>query len=159
MSRPSLLAAVLLGTAFLPLHPARAQQAPGPQAFQGVWTGTLDAGAAKLRLVFHVRAAEGGTLAGTMDSPDQGAAGIQASSVTVEGSTDVDFVVMLAGPGLPGDEMLYLRAATARMVPGLNHLFQTATTGSPSEYATITETMSPVALQAVSSWIKERFHS
>jgi pimeloyl-ACP methyl ester carboxylesterase len=42
-------------------------------------------------------------------------------------------------------------------LPGLNHLFQTATTGSPSEYAVIEETMSPAALNAVSSWILERF--
>jgi hypothetical protein len=46
---------------------------------------------------------------------------------------------------------------TTRLLPGLNHLFQTARTGGPSEYATITETMSPTALEAVSSWILERF--
>ncbi|NJD20351.1 MAG: alpha/beta hydrolase, partial [Gemmatimonadetes bacterium] len=46
---------------------------------------------------------------------------------------------------------------TARLLPGLNHLFQTARTGSPSEYADITETMSPAALEAVSSWILQRF--
>jgi hypothetical protein len=46
---------------------------------------------------------------------------------------------------------------TVRILPGLNHLFQTAGTGSPSEYADITETMSPTALEAVSSWILERF--
>lgn len=38
-------------------------------------------------------------------------------------------------------------------MPGLNHLFQTATTGSPVEYATITETMSPVALSLIATWI------
>ncbi len=36
---------------------------------------------------------------------------------------------------------------------GLNHLFQTAETGSPVEYARIEETMSPVALEMVSGWI------
>jgi uncharacterized protein len=46
---------------------------------------------------------------------------------------------------------------TLRKVPGLNHLFQTAKTGSPSEYATIDETMSPALLDAVTSWINERF--
>jgi hypothetical protein len=49
--------------------------------------------------------------------------------------------------------------ATTRALPGLNHLFQTATTGAPTEYASITETMSPLALEAVSAWIKERFSS
>jgi uncharacterized protein len=38
-------------------------------------------------------------------------------------------------------------------LPGLNHLFQTAKTGSPAEYAQIEETMSPVALEKISSWI------
>jgi hypothetical protein len=38
-------------------------------------------------------------------------------------------------------------------MPGLNHLFQTAKTGSPSEYAEIDETISPVALEKISSWI------
>ena len=38
-------------------------------------------------------------------------------------------------------------------LPGLNHLFQTAKTGSPAEYSQIEETMSPVALEKFSSWI------
>ncbi len=38
-------------------------------------------------------------------------------------------------------------------LPGLNHLFQTAKTGSPGEYADIEETMSPVALEKIASWI------
>jgi fermentation-respiration switch protein FrsA (DUF1100 family) len=38
-------------------------------------------------------------------------------------------------------------------LPGLNHLFQTAKTGSPNEYAQIEETMSPVALEKMASWI------
>jgi fermentation-respiration switch protein FrsA (DUF1100 family) len=38
-------------------------------------------------------------------------------------------------------------------LPGLNHLFQTAKTGAPGEYAEIEETMSPVALEKISSWI------
>ena len=36
---------------------------------------------------------------------------------------------------------------------GLNHLFQTAKTGAPAEYAEIEETMSPVALDKIASWI------
>ncbi len=42
---------------------------------------------------------------------------------------------------------------TAKELPGLNHLFQTCETGSPTEYSKIEETMSPVALKAVSDWI------
>jgi hypothetical protein len=45
---------------------------------------------------------------------------------------------------------------TVQELPGLNHLFQTATTGSPGEYSTIEETMSPVALKVISDWIVAR---
>jgi fermentation-respiration switch protein FrsA (DUF1100 family) len=38
-------------------------------------------------------------------------------------------------------------------LPGLNHLFQTAKTGSPSEYAQIDETIAPVALETMANWI------
>jgi pimeloyl-ACP methyl ester carboxylesterase len=41
-------------------------------------------------------------------------------------------------------------------LPGLNHLFQMAKTGAPSEYAEIEETMSPVALGKMSSWILQQ---
>jgi hypothetical protein len=37
--------------------------------------------------------------------------------------------------------------------PGLNHLFQTAKTGAPTEYVEIEETMAPLALDKISSWI------
>jgi len=39
-------------------------------------------------------------------------------------------------------------------LPGLNHLFQECTTGLPSEYATIEQTISPVALNEITNWIK-----
>lgn len=45
---------------------------------------------------------------------------------------------------------------TATELPGLNHLFQTAHTGSPSEYGRIEETMAPAALAAVGDWVAAR---
>ncbi|UZD21130.1 alpha/beta hydrolase [Algoriphagus halophytocola] len=39
---------------------------------------------------------------------------------------------------------------------GLNHLFQEANTGAPSEYASIDQTFAPAAMEVVLSWIKER---
>ncbi len=45
---------------------------------------------------------------------------------------------------------------TVRVLPQLNHLLQTATTGAIGEYAQIEETMSPVALKIISDWILER---
>jgi len=45
---------------------------------------------------------------------------------------------------------------TVKELPGLNHLFQTAQTGAPSEYAKIEETISPVALKIIGDWILEQ---
>jgi pimeloyl-ACP methyl ester carboxylesterase len=42
---------------------------------------------------------------------------------------------------------------TITELPHLNHLFQTAPTGSPAEYAGIDETLSPVALKTMGDWI------
>lgn len=44
---------------------------------------------------------------------------------------------------------------TVEILPNLNHLFQTCTTGSLSEYATIEETFSPVALKVIEKWMKK----
>ena len=44
---------------------------------------------------------------------------------------------------------------TIKEIPNLNHLFQTAQTGVPSEYAMIEETISPVALKIIGDWILE----
>ncbi len=40
--------------------------------------------------------------------------------------------------------------------PGLNHLFQHASTGSPREYAEIEETLAPEVLRKVAGWILQR---
>jgi pimeloyl-ACP methyl ester carboxylesterase len=42
---------------------------------------------------------------------------------------------------------------TVAELPGLNHLFQTAKTGAPSEYREIEETIAPIALRTVGDWI------
>jgi uncharacterized protein len=42
-------------------------------------------------------------------------------------------------------------------LPGLNHLFQTAGTGSEYEYIRIEETISPSALSLMSEWIEKNF--
>lgn len=42
-----------------------------------------------------------------------------------------------------------------KMLPGLNHLFQTSATGKISEYGQIEETISPIALQTMFDWIKK----
>lgn len=41
-------------------------------------------------------------------------------------------------------------------LPGLNHLFQTAETGSPAEYGSIEETFAPAALKVISDWVLDQ---
>jgi pimeloyl-ACP methyl ester carboxylesterase len=44
---------------------------------------------------------------------------------------------------------------TIKELPGLNHLFQKASTGAPSEYVKISETINPEVLTLISRWILE----
>ena len=44
---------------------------------------------------------------------------------------------------------------TVEILPNMNHLFQTCTTGSLSEYATLEETFSPDALNVIAKWLKK----
>jgi hypothetical protein len=46
--------------------------------------------------------------------------------------------------------------ADVRQLPELNHLFQHAYNGSPTEYAAIDETFSPQALQIIGEWVQAR---
>lgn len=43
---------------------------------------------------------------------------------------------------------------TIKELPNLNHLFQECKTGSPSEYATIEQTFSPIALTEILKWLQ-----
>jgi len=45
---------------------------------------------------------------------------------------------------------------TVEEIHGVNHLFQTARTGSPSEYSSIEETIQPAVLELIASWILKR---
>jgi pimeloyl-ACP methyl ester carboxylesterase len=51
---------------------------------------------------------------------------------------------------IPGSEM--------RVLPGLNHVMQTARTGSAKEFGTIEETISPVALATIDDWVARQVH-
>ncbi|HVP14317.1 MAG TPA: hypothetical protein VMS88_02160, partial [Terriglobales bacterium] len=53
----------------------------------GDWHGALEAGGKRLRIDFHITARAEGGLAGTMDSPDQGASGLLLDSVRADGDT------------------------------------------------------------------------
>lgn len=70
--------------------------ATAQEALLGTWSGTLETGAAELRIVFHIEQGDEG-LAATMDSPDQGATGIPVSDVTVTGDSVVLAVDQIGG--------------------------------------------------------------
>jgi pimeloyl-ACP methyl ester carboxylesterase len=48
------------------------------------------------------------------------------------------------------------KKVTVKQLPGLNHLFQESATGAPSEYGSIEQTISPVALNEISGWIQKQ---
>lgn len=48
------------------------------------------------------------------------------------------------------------KKVSIKKYPGLNHLFQEAKTGSPSEYGSFEQTISPVVLQDIAEWILSR---
>jgi hypothetical protein len=48
------------------------------------------------------------------------------------------------------------KSAEIDEMPGLNHLFQSAKTGAPSEYIEIEETMSPAVLEKIANWVMKQ---
>jgi uncharacterized protein len=54
-------------------------------AIEGVWSGALEAGTSRLRLVLHVAARTQGGFTARLDSPDQGALGLPVEEVTLRG--------------------------------------------------------------------------
>jgi hypothetical protein len=52
------------------------------QTVIGDWHGTLDAGGTKLPLAVHIQQGPDGELTGTMDSPNQGANGLQITEIS-----------------------------------------------------------------------------
>lgn len=47
------------------------------------------------------------------------------------------------------------RKVETMIIPSLNHLFQTAKTGSEDEYGTIEETIAPIALQTIAKFVRQ----
>ncbi|MBV7266081.1 alpha/beta hydrolase family protein [Erythrobacter ani] len=66
---------------------------------------------------------------------------------------------VIPGPNLGGigTALASNSDATVEQIDGLNHMFQTATTGNMAEYAQLDEAISPVALERISDWISARF--
>lgn len=49
------------------------------------------------------------------------------------------------------------KKSQVKIYPGLNHLFQECTTGLPTEYINIEQTISPIALEDIAAWLKQLF--
>jgi fermentation-respiration switch protein FrsA (DUF1100 family) len=63
---------------------------------------------------------------------------------------------VIADMNLKAIERLLPKSAKSmvKLYPGLNHLFQHATTGLPAEYGQIEETFAPEALTDIANWLK-----
>jgi pimeloyl-ACP methyl ester carboxylesterase len=82
---------------------------------------------------------------------------VRCSVLALNGDKDVlvsaeDNAPLLSGSLRRGGN----RDATVRVLPGLNHMFQTAKTGAMEEAAEIQETIAPSALQLIGDWITAR---
>jgi pimeloyl-ACP methyl ester carboxylesterase len=77
--------------------------------------------------------------------------------LALNGSKDLQ---VLPDQNLPAIEKVLKEAGnrdvTTVLLPNVNHLFQTCTTGAPSEYRQIEETFSPDALERIVAWITEK---
>lgn len=78
----------------------------------------------------------------------------QIPVLALNGSLDLQ---VLASLNVPVMQAAFEEAGNARAsvseLPGLNHLFQHAVTGSPSEYGLIPETLAPEVLEQIADWI------
>jgi hypothetical protein len=80
---------------------------------------------------------------------------VKCPVLAINGSKDLQ---VPANVNLPAIEKALKKGGnkngTIKELPGLNHLFQECKTGLPKEYAEIEQTISPVALETMTNWIK-----
>lgn len=73
-------------TPALPAFAAAPAASPENGSIAGDWNGELNVEGTKLHLVLHIKKNPDGTLAATLDSPDQGAHAIPVSAVSQKGN-------------------------------------------------------------------------
>jgi pimeloyl-ACP methyl ester carboxylesterase len=92
-------------------------------------------------------------------NPENVLSKIKIPVLAINGGKDIQ---VSAAENLAGFSRLLKKAGNkdfkTLQLPGLNHLFQTAVTGYPDEYAAIDETISPAVLQVITDWIKQHTH-
>ena len=88
--------------------------------------------------------------------PTEGLRGTRVPVLALFGGLDLQVLVDQNRP--PLEEALAGNPdATVEVLPGANHLFQAATTGSPAEYATLERNFVDGFLDTISDWILARF--
>ena len=88
--------------------------------------------------------------------PTEGVRGTRVPVLALFGGLDLQVLVDQNRP--PLEEALAGNPdATVQVLPGANHLFQAATTGSPAEYATLERDFIDGFLDTISDWILARF--
>lgn len=86
--------------------------------------------------------------------PQPALAKVRVPVLALNGSKDTQVAADLNLPAIEqGLKAAGNRDVTVQQLEGLNHLFQTATTGLPSEYGQLEETMSPAVLQIIGNWL------
>ncbi|WP_298709351.1 alpha/beta hydrolase [Chitinophaga sp.] len=78
-------------------------------------------------------------------------AGIKCPVLALNGDKDIQVVSSVHLAGWKNG----VKQAEIRELPGLNHLFQKCNSCQVSEYKTLTETISPAALDVMSKWIRQ----
>jgi hypothetical protein len=92
----------ILAAIFLLIGAASAE-AQDAKAFVGDWTGAVSVPGTDIDIVCHFQLDANGNLAGTIDSPGQGAYDLKLANITVEGKK-ISFGI--DDPNVPGDPLL-----------------------------------------------------
>ncbi|MCO4747009.1 MAG: alpha/beta fold hydrolase [Proteobacteria bacterium] len=92
----------------------------------------------------------------TGHDPAESLGAIDTPVLAIWGSLDVQVLAESNRAGL--EASVDSELLTTKVYEGLNHLFQSAETGSVAEYATIEETLSEQVMTDVSTWILENAH-
>jgi pimeloyl-ACP methyl ester carboxylesterase len=83
--------------------------------------------------------------------PAQALAQVRAPVLAINGAKDMQVAAAVNIPAIKA-ALAGNADATTLVLPDLNHLFQTARTGAPGEYANIEETIAPTALATIVDW-------
>ncbi len=79
---------------------------------------------------------------------------VRCPVLALNGKKDLQVLADLNLPAIEAALPADLR--TTHALPGLNHLFQKADTGLPTEYPTLDETISPTVLKLIGDWMDDR---